>query len=214
MGTPRDQVLVGVIVGAHGIKGEVKLKSFTSEPLSIGRYGPLQSSSGQQFEITKLKAAKDDFIASLKNVNDRNEAETLKGIELFVAREKLPKLKTHETYAHDLMGLDVVLENGSKLGKLVGMPNYGAGDLLEVAVDGNSETVLIPFTNAFVPQEDFSNGKIIVNLPEGYLDKTMQIVTLMLRCERATPASLEASWQCASVSFEAAKSRAPLDEEE
>ena len=69
------------------------------------------------------------------------------------------------------MGLDVVLENGSRLGKLVGMPNYGAGDLLEVAVDGNTETVLIPFTNAFVPQEDFTNGKIIVNLPEGYLDE-------------------------------------------
>ncbi len=171
MGTPRDQVLVGVIVGAHGIKGEVKLKSFTSDPASIGRYGPLQSSSGQSFEITKLKAAKDDFIAALKNVNDRNEAETLKGVELFVSREKLPELKTHEAYAHDLMGLDVVLENGTTLGKLVAMPNFGAGDLLEVAVDGNSETLLIPFTNAFVPQEDFSNGKIIVNLPEGYLDE-------------------------------------------
>jgi 16S rRNA processing protein RimM len=159
-----------VIVGAHGIKGEVKLKSFTYDPLSVGRYGPLQSSSGQQFEITKLKAAKDDFIASLKNVNDRNAAEALKGIELFVAREKLPKLKTREAYAHDLMGLDVVLENGTTLGKLVAMPNYGAGDLLEVAVEGNSETVLIPFTNAFVPQEDFGSGKIIVNLPDGYLD--------------------------------------------
>jgi len=174
MGTPRDQVLVGVIVGAHGIKGEVKLKSFTSEPLSIGRYGPLQSTSGQQIEITKLKPAKDDFIASLKNVNDRNEAETLKGVELFVAREKLPKLKTHEAYAHDLMGLEVVLENGSKLGKLVAMPNYGAGDLLEVAVDGKTETVLIPFTNAFVPQEDLASGKIIVNLPNGYLDEGEQ----------------------------------------
>ena len=170
MGTPRDQVLVGVIVGAHGIKGEVKLKSFTSEPMSIGRYGPLQSSLGQQFEITKLKAAKDDFIASLENVNDRNEAETLKGVELFVSREKLPKLKIHEAYAHDLMGLDVILENGSTLGRLVGMPNYGAGDLLEVAVEGNTETVLIPFTNAFVPQKDFTSGKIIVILPEGYLD--------------------------------------------
>jgi 16S rRNA processing protein RimM len=170
MGAPRDMVLVGVIVGAHGIKGEVKLKSFTSEPLSVGHYGPLQSASGQQFEILKLKAARDDFIASLKGINDRNDAETLKGVELLVAREKLPKLKTNETYAHDLMGLDVVLENGSTLGKLVGMPNYGAGDLLEVAVDGNSETVLIPFISAFVPQDDFSNGKIIVNLPEGYLN--------------------------------------------
>ena len=170
MGTPRDQVLVGVIVGAHGIKGEVKLKSFTSDPSSIGRYGPLQSSSGQNFEITKLKAAKDDFIAGLKSVSDRNEAETLKGVELFVSRGKLPKLKTHEAYAHDLLGLDVVLDNGTKLGKLVAMPNYGAGDLLEVAVEGNTETVLIPFTNSFVPQKDFSSGKIIVNLPEGYLD--------------------------------------------
>ena len=170
MGTPRDMVLVGVIVGAHGIKGEVKLKSFTSEPLSIGRYGPLQSKSGQKFEIIKLKAARDDFIASLKSVNDRNEAETLKGVELFVSREKLPKLKAHETYAHDLMGLDVVLENGSKLGKLVSMPNYGAGDLLEVVVEGSAETVLIPFTSAFVPQEDFSTGRITVILPEGYLD--------------------------------------------
>jgi len=171
MGTARDFVLVGVIVGAHGIKGEVKLKSFTSDPLSIGRYGPLQSSSGKQLEISKLKAAKDDFIASFKNVNDRNEAETLRGVELFVAREKLPKLKTHEAYAHDLMGLDVVLENGSKLGKLVAMPNYGAGDLLEVAIDGKAETVLIPFTSAFVPQEDFSTGRIVVNLPDGYLDE-------------------------------------------
>lgn len=170
MGIPRDQVLVGVIVGAHGIKGEVKLKSFTSDPLNIGRYGPLQSSSGKQYEIAKLKAAKDDFIASLKGVIDRNEAEALKGTELFVAREKLPKLKSHEAYAHDLMGLDVVFENGTALGKLVGMPNYGAGDLLEVAIEGNNETILIPFTNAFVPQEDFTSGKITVILPEGYLD--------------------------------------------
>ena len=170
MGTPRDQVLVGVIVGAHGIKGEVKLKSFTSEPLSVGRFGPLQSSSGQSFEIVKLKAAKDDFIAGLKGIADRNEAETLKGIELFVSREKLPKLKEHETYAHDLMGLDVLLDDGSRLGKLVGMPNYGAGDLLEVAVEGSAETILIPFTSSFVPQDDFSSDKITVNLPEGYLD--------------------------------------------
>ena len=170
MGTARDQVLVGVIVGAHGIKGEVKLKSFTSEPLSVGRFGPLQSSSGQSFEIVKLKAAKDDFIAGLNGIADRNEAETLKGTELFVAREKLPKLKDHETYAHDLIGLDVLLDDGSRLGKLVGMPNYGAGDLLEVAVEGNAETILIPFTSSFVPQDDFSSGKITVNLPEGYLD--------------------------------------------
>jgi 16S rRNA processing protein RimM len=163
-------VLVGVIVGAHGIKGEVKLKSFTSDPSSIGRYGPLQNKTGETFEITKLKPAKDGFIATLKGVTDRNQSEQLRGLELFVARENLPKLKASETYAHDLLGADVVLEDGSLLGKLIAMPNYGAGDLLEVELSGNAETVLIPFTNAFVPQTDFTSGKITVVLPEGYLD--------------------------------------------
>ncbi len=170
MGSLHDQVLVGVIVGAHGIRGEVKLKSFTSNPSSIGSYGPLQTLSGQQFEISKLKPAKDGFLATLKNVVDRSQSELLRGLELFVAREKLPKLKDSEAYAHDLMGSDVLLEDGSLLGKLIAMPNYGAGDLLEVELPGNTETVLIPFTAAFVPQDDFSSGRIIVILPEGYLD--------------------------------------------
>jgi 16S rRNA processing protein RimM len=169
MGTS-NHVLVGVIVGAHGIKGEVKLKSFTSDPASIGRYGPLQNKTGQIFEITKLKPAKDGFIASLKGVADRNQSELLRGLELYVAREKLPKLKASETYAHDLLGAEVLLEDDTPLGKLIAMPNYGAGDLLEVELAGSTETVLIPFTNAFVPQTDFTSGKITVVLPEGYLD--------------------------------------------
>ena len=169
MGTS-THVLVGVIVGAHGIKGEVKLKSFTSHPASIGRYSPLLNKAGQVVEIIKLKPAKDEFIASLKGVTDRNQSELLRGLELFVAREKLPKLKASETYAHDLLGAEVVLEDGRPLGKLIAMPNYGAGDLLEVELTGRVETVLIPFTNAFVPQTDFTSGKITVVLPEGYLD--------------------------------------------
>ena len=103
-------------------------------------------------------------------MTDRNQSELLRGLELFVAREKLPKLKTSEAYAHDLMGSDVLLEDGSVLGKLIAMPNYGAGDLLEVELAGNTETILIPFTSAFVPQSDFTSGKITVLLPEGYLD--------------------------------------------
>jgi 16S rRNA processing protein RimM len=169
MGTS-THVLVGVIVGAHGIKGEVKLKSFTSDPSSIGRYGLLQNKTGQSFEITKIKSARDDFIATLKGVVDRNQSEPLRGTELYVPREKLPLLKTSETYAHDLMGSDVLHEDGSVLGKLIAMPNYGAGDLLEVELAGSTETVLIPFTSHFVPQTDFTSGKITVILPEGYLD--------------------------------------------
>ena len=163
-------VLVGVIVGAHGIKGEVKLKSFTSNPVSIGSYGSLQDSSGRSFEITGLKPTKDNFIASLKGVINRHQSELLRGVELYVAREKLPKLKGSEIYAHDLIGSDVLLEDGKPLGKLIAMPDYGAGDLMEVELAGSTATVLIPFTNAFVPQNDFTTGKIMVVLPEGYLD--------------------------------------------
>jgi len=94
----------------------------------------------------------------------------LRGVELYVAREKLPKLKGSETYAHDLIGSDVLLEDGKPLGKLIAMPDYGAGDLMEVELAGSTATVLIPFTNAFVPQNDFTTGKIMVVLPEGYLD--------------------------------------------
>jgi 16S rRNA processing protein RimM len=165
-----SHVLVGVIVGAHGIKGEVKLKSFTSDPSSIGRYGPLQNKSGEVFEITKIKPAKDGFLATLKGVTTRNQSELLRGTELFVPREKLAPLKTTEAYAHDLMGSEVVREDGSVLGKLIAMPNYGAGDLLEVELDGKAETLLIPFTSHFVPQTDFTSGRITVILPEGYLD--------------------------------------------
>jgi 16S rRNA processing protein RimM len=169
MGTS-GHVLVGVIVGAHGIKGEVKLKSFTSDPSSICRYGPMQTKSGQIFEITKIKPARDGFIATLKGVTDRNQSELLRGLELFVAREKLPQLNATEAYAHDLLGSDVLREDGSLLGKLVGMPNYGAGDLLEIELPESTETVLVPFTNAFVPQTDFTSGRITVILPDGYLD--------------------------------------------
>ncbi len=170
MGSPSNQVLVGVIVGAHGIKGEVKLKSLTSDPLSITRYGPLRSAAGQQFEIAKLKPARDDFIAVLKGITDRDQAEHLQGTELFIHRDRLPKLASNETYAHDMIGQDVCLADGTRLGKLVAMPNYGAGDLLEVEREAGVERVLIPFTTAFVPQDDFSTGKITVILPEGYLD--------------------------------------------
>ena len=89
--TPRDLILVGVIIGAHGIRGEVKLKSFTADPKAISTYGPLVSSKGEVFEISRLKLQVEDFICTLKNVTDRNRAETLKGTELFISRAQLPR---------------------------------------------------------------------------------------------------------------------------
>ena len=158
-------ILVGVIIGAHGIRGEVKLKSFTADPKAIATYGPLLSATGKSFEITRLKLQVEDFICALKNVSDRNKAETLKGTELFITRAQLPK---DELYLHDLIGAPIF--NGDvALGIIIGFENFGAGDLIEVKIEGRSDTILIPYNNTFIVEA--SKEKIVVNLPDDYLDE-------------------------------------------
>ncbi len=168
---PRDLVSVGVIIGAHGIRGEVKLKSFTADPAGIASYGPLATGGSEQFEIVKLRPQKDGFIAILKGVTDRDRAEALKGTELFVPRERLPRAGKGEVYLRDLIGLTVV-NGGARLGEVVAVHNYGAGDLLDVKLDGRTDTVLIPFAKEFVVKTDLAGGRIAVELPEGFLDET------------------------------------------
>lgn len=166
--TPRDHILVGVITGAHGIRGEVKLKSFTAEPKAIISYGPLKSASGENFEILKLKSAVDDFICTFKSVIDRNHAEALKGTQLFVARAQLPK---DELYLNDLLGAEV-FDKEKRIGTVIGFENYGAGDLIDVKIEGSADTVLIPNTKIFVIEA--TKSKVIFDLPEDYLDEGKQ----------------------------------------
>jgi len=168
---PRDLVAVGVIIGAHGVKGEVRLKSFTADPSAVAGYGPLATGAGESFEIVKLRPGKDGFIAILKGVTDRDRAEALKGTELFVGSEQLPKLQKGEIYLRDLIGLAVV-SNGARLGEVIAVQNYGAGELLDVKMDGRTDTVLIPFAKGFVVNTDLAGGTIVVDLPEGFLDET------------------------------------------
>ncbi len=172
MAAADDMVLIGVITGAHGIKGEVKLKSFAAEPARIAAYGRLSTSTGEPIEIDGLKPAKDGFIASLKGVTDRNRAEALAGRELFVPRSRLPETKAGEAYVHDLIGLIARFKDRSLSGEVVGVSNFGAGDLLEVKIEGRIDTVLIPFADRFVPVIDMARGEIIIDLPGGYLDET------------------------------------------
>jgi 16S rRNA processing protein RimM len=160
------KILVGVIIGAHGIRGEVKLKSFTAEPKAIATYGPLLSAKGETFEITRLKLQTEDFIAALKNVSDRNRAEELKGTELFITRAQLPK---DELYLHDLIGAPI-FNNDLALGTIIGFENFGAGDLIDVKIEGREDTVLIPYNKTFIVEA--SAAKVIVNLPEGYSDES------------------------------------------
>jgi len=163
-------VLLGVIIGAHGIKGEVKLKSFASDPEAIAKYGALVTSDGEEIEIARLKPQKDGFVAVLKGISDRNRAESLRGRELYISRDRLPDAGANEVYVHDLIGLPVRLKDGSHLGAVTAVPNYGAGNLIEVKVKGRRETVLVPFTARFVLAHDLTEG-LIVDLPEGYLDE-------------------------------------------
>ena len=165
---PRDMVLVGAITGAHGIRGEVKLRSFTADPAALAAYSPLETAKGAKIEIQRMRPQKDGFIAILKGVADRNAAEALKGTELFVPRERLPEPDEDEVYVHDLIGLPVHLADGSLLGEIVDVADYGAGDLIDVRVEGRRDTVLIPFADQYVLEAD--GEKVVVDLPEGFLE--------------------------------------------
>jgi 16S rRNA processing protein RimM len=162
-------ILLGIITDAHGIRGEVKLRSFTSDPRAIARYGPLQTRSGETIEIARMRPQRDHFIAALKGVTDRNRAEALRGAELFIARENLPPTDESEIYLADLIGKPVILKNGRLLGTVIGIENYGAGDLLNVRAEIRKDGILIPFTDDFVTLD---GGHIIADLPDGYLDGT------------------------------------------
>ncbi len=152
-------ILLGRITGAHGIRGAVKIKSFTSDAKAIASYGPLQTGDGRVIDILRIKPAKDEFIADLKDVKDRNAAEALSGTDLFIAREKLPPAQPGEFYLHDLIGKDV-LADGAALGKVASIENYGAGDLMEL---DNGELIPVSFITR-------AADAVTVDLPPAYFE--------------------------------------------
>ena len=163
-------ILLGAIAGVHGVRGEVKVKSFTADPLAICAYGPLFDEQGRKFELKLTsKAAKDTVvIAKIDGVADRNAAEALKGKRLYAPREALPAIDDEgEFYASDLIGLAVEDRAGKTLGKVVDLQDYGAGTLLAITggPDGDFE---LPFADRFVPVVDLAAAKIVVELPEDF----------------------------------------------
>lgn len=164
------RVCVARIGAAHGTRGEVRLWSFTADPLAIADYGPLESADGARFEIAALRPGKGFFIARLKGISDRSAAERLNNVELYVPRERLPEPDAAEEYYHaDLIGLSAVDARGTALGTVVAVQNFGAGDLIEVLPSGGGETVLLPFTEAVVPVVDVAGGRLVVHAPEEFL---------------------------------------------
>ena len=168
------RICLGYISGAHGIRGDVIIRSYTVEPLSIGSYGALEDEAGhRRFELSDVRVAGKGVIARINDMPDRNQAEALIGTKLFVARDQLPppSATTDEWYLVDLIGLAVELAAGL-VGKVVDVVNYGAGDLIEIKLDDVAETVLMPFTKEFVPVIDVAGGRIVINPPAGLFDET------------------------------------------
>ena len=158
-------VVLGIITSAHGIRGEVKLKSFTEDPGAIAGYGPLHTKTGGTLEIETLKPSKNGFIARIKGVKDRNQAEALRGTELRVDRDKLPEPGDEEFYYADLVGLAAETPDGKSYGKVIAVHDFGAGDLLEMQLTDTSKTELIAFSAATVPAIEIADGRIVVVPP-------------------------------------------------
>jgi 16S rRNA processing protein RimM len=159
------RILVGAVAGAHGVRGEVRIKSFTANPRSIGRYGPVEDETGgRQFKLTVRGEAKGLVIARLDGVADRNQAEALRGLRLYVPRDKLPRPKRGEWYVADLVGLAAEDKGGTPLGRVKSVQNFGAGDVIELErADGASE--FLPFTKAVVPEVDIEGGRVVIDPP-------------------------------------------------
>ncbi len=159
------QICVARIGAAHGVRGAVKLWTFTEDPFAVKRYGPLSTKDGtRQFEVTQAREAKDHLVATLKGITTREQAERLNGIELYVARDKLPATDDDEYYHADLIGLAAMTTAGTPLGKVIAIHNFGAGDIIEIAPPAGS-TLLLPFTNAVVPTVDLEAGRVVIELP-------------------------------------------------
>jgi 16S rRNA processing protein RimM len=162
-----NRILLGQIGAAHGIKGEVRIATHTQDPLAIGTYGPLDTDKpGVTITLSKVRLQKNVVVAYIKGVTDRNAAEALNGTNLYVDRAKLPETEDEDDFYHaDLIGLDARLESGIVIGKVSAIPNFGAGDLIEIRDPQSGDTYLYPFTKAVVPHVHLADGFLTIVVP-------------------------------------------------
>ena len=160
-------VALGVFGAPQGVRGEVRIKSYTRDPKEIGAYGPLTDGRGARFVLESVRLLKDEMlVARLEGVANREAAAALTGVELFARREQLPPPDEDEFYYDDLVGLAAVSRDGVPLGRVVALNNYGAGDILEIRPEGGGESLLLPFTKTVAVEIDFPGGRIVIVLPD------------------------------------------------
>jgi 16S rRNA processing protein RimM len=170
---PDRLILMGAFGAPQGVRGEIRVKSLTKEPSAIGGYGPLTDKGrARAFAFETLRPLKDNMlIARVAGVSSREAAEALKGVEIFARRDQLPPPSEDEFYYDDLVGLEAVDAAGERLGRVVSLMNYGAGEVLEIAPAQGGETLLLPFTKRVAPRIDFDAGRIVIEPPREVEDE-------------------------------------------
>ena len=161
----KDRVCIGKIVAAHGIRGEVKIQSYTRNPKDLDKYGAAENfDATKSFNLKVLGMSSSNVRVKIKGVDDRNAAEALIGTELFVKRDVLPDLQEEEFYQSDIIGLKVLLASTQQeIGQVAGFYNFGAGDIIEIRLNGKKETEMLPFTKQYVPVIDLQKGYVVVS---------------------------------------------------
>lgn len=169
-----EKVCLGTIVGVHGVRGTVRIKSFTADPAAIAAYGAVSDESGtRRFAVDVLGQARGAVLARLSGVADRDAAEALRGLRLYVPRDALPKTNEDEFYHADLIGLPVETKEGALLGSVRAVHNFGAGDILELRA-GDGREFFLPFSDAIVPSVDLAAGRIVADPPASLLEERGQ----------------------------------------
>jgi 16S rRNA processing protein RimM len=161
-----DRICVARIGAAHGLRGEVRLNSFTADPMAVTQYGALMTEDGgRRFEIESCRPGKGFLVVRFKGIVDRTAAEQVTNLDLYVPRDRLPAPAPDEFYHADLIGLCAVGKDGNQIGTVVAIHDFGAGDLLEIRPQAGGSTVMLPFNDAVVPEIDIAGGRIVVVPP-------------------------------------------------
>jgi 16S rRNA processing protein RimM len=164
---PENLIIVAKITSPHGVRGAVKVKSFTEFPDSVAEYSPLYSKNGQEkFDIEILSANEDMLVVKINGVNDRNGAEALRGRDLYADKDLFPELEEDEFYYEDLIGLPVLLQDGQQFGVVLTVDNYGGGDVVEIKLQGVEKTEFFAFTKEIFPQINIEAGNVLICPPE------------------------------------------------
>ena len=166
-----ERILLGVVAAPHGVRGLVRIRSYTEEPMAIAAYGPLSDETGRkQYRVEALSTMKGAVLARIEGVDDRNAAEAIRGLRLFVERERLPATSEREWYEADLIGLAAVGRDGRDWGKVIDFHDFGAGSTMEVSGGAASRgSVMLPFNDDAVPEIDVEGGKVVIDPPAGVL---------------------------------------------